>query len=130
MTPRQRDTYDFIRTFIEERRYSPSRKEICTALGITSRDYVQRLISNLKDKGLLTYEPHRPRSIQLIDPADRLVRAAGRLLDSVVDQSSGHDLAIVSANALAELESAVTWARRRSPAAKVLANATTAESVN
>ena len=132
MTPRERDAHDVIRNFIEGRGYSPSRAEICKALGITSRAHVQRLIKNLRDQGLLTYEPRRSRSIRLIDPADSVVRAAERLVDSIVEQSPAQNLAVVHADALDELESALAkrMGRRRSPAGQAIANHAKSERIN
>lgn len=65
MTPRQKDAYDFIRSFIDEKGYGPSYEEIGEALDITSRSSIHRIVHGLKDRGLIHLRPNLARCIEL-----------------------------------------------------------------
>jgi repressor LexA len=65
LTKRQWQVYDFISRFITEHTYSPSYDEIKNGLRLSSLATVHKHISNLEDKGLLTRDYNRSRSIQL-----------------------------------------------------------------
>ncbi|MBD7992860.1 helix-turn-helix domain-containing protein [Ochrobactrum sp. Sa2BUA5] len=64
-TPRQKQAYDFIRSFIDKEGYGPSYQEISEALGITSRSSIHRLVHGLKERGLIELIPNRARCIAL-----------------------------------------------------------------
>jgi len=64
-TPRQKQAYDFIRSFIDKEGYGPSYQEIGEALGITSRSSIHRLVHGLKERGLIELIPNRARCIAL-----------------------------------------------------------------
>lgn len=65
LTPRQRQTYDFIRSFIGEYGYSPTLQEIAGALGITGNLGVLRHLAALERRGLLRRTPGNSRAIVL-----------------------------------------------------------------
>nr|WP_278374579.1 hypothetical protein [Brucella anthropi] len=65
MTPRQKQAYDFIRSFIDQKGYGPSYEEIGEALGITSRSSIHRIVHGLKDRGLIHLRPNLARCIEL-----------------------------------------------------------------
>ena len=111
MTPRQRQVHAYIGRFIEERGHAPSREEISVDLGFASKGSLQRVLYSLRDLGLLTWLPFRARSIRLIDPEDDLVKAAERLLDSVLQESPAANVATVRADALGDLD--IALAKRR-----------------
>jgi repressor LexA len=66
ITRRQREVYDFLQHFIEEHGYSPSFEEIGAGLGLSSLATVHKHISNLQEKGLLTRDYNRSRSIDVV----------------------------------------------------------------
>jgi repressor LexA len=72
ITRRQRELYDFISRFVAERGYSPSYDEIREALGLNSLATVHKHVSNLEQKGLLTRDYNRSRSIDLVAPKGKL----------------------------------------------------------
>ena len=72
ITRRQRELYDFISRFVAERGYSPSYDEIREALGLNSLATVHKHVSNLEEKGLLTRDYNRSRSIDLVAPKGKL----------------------------------------------------------
>jgi repressor LexA len=72
LTRRQKQVYDFLAGFVEERGYSPSFEEIGEGLGLSSLATVHKHISNLEQKGLLKRDYNRSRSIDLVKPRGRM----------------------------------------------------------
>jgi len=64
-TPRQKQAYDFIRSFIDKEGYGPSYQEIQEALGLGSKSGVHRLVEGLEQRGLIVRHPRLRRSIAL-----------------------------------------------------------------
>ncbi len=75
ITKRQREVYDFISEFVQKNGYSPSFEEIGEGLGLSSLATVHKHITNLEEKGLLTRDYNRSRSIDLLPPKGRLKQA-------------------------------------------------------
>ncbi|GBE07010.1 lexA repressor [bacterium BMS3Bbin11] len=67
LTDRQRQTLNFIRSFIDENGYPPKLKEIGDHLGITSRGTVHRYIRALEDENLIQVTTGRSRGIVMVD---------------------------------------------------------------
>ena len=67
LTARQRQAYDFIRSFIEAHGYSPTLQEIAGALGITGNLGVLRHLEALERQGLLCRTPRNSRAIVLTE---------------------------------------------------------------
>ena len=65
LTDRQRQTFNFIRSFIDENGYPPKLKEIGEHLGISSRGTVHRYIRALEDENLIRVATGRSRGIEL-----------------------------------------------------------------
>lgn len=64
-TPRQKQAYDFIRSFIDKEGYGPSYQEIKEGLGLGSKSGVHRLVEGLEQRGLIGRLPGMRRSIAL-----------------------------------------------------------------
>lgn len=64
LTRRQREVYDFIRSFVEERGYSPSLEEIGAELGLSSVATVHKHVQHLVEKGFLRKAWNRSRSVE------------------------------------------------------------------
>ena len=69
LTRRQREIYDFIRRFVEEKGYSPSLEEIGAAFGLSSVATVHKHVQHLVEKRLLRKAWNRSRSVEPIEPA-------------------------------------------------------------
>lgn len=67
LTARQRQTYDFIRSFIGEYGYSPTLQEIAGELEITGNLGVLRHLEALERQGLLRRTPRSSRAIVLTE---------------------------------------------------------------
>lgn len=67
--------YDFISRWVAEKGYSPSFEEIAKGMKLSSLATVHKHVSNLENKGLLTRDYNRSRSIDLLPPKGRLKQA-------------------------------------------------------
>lgn len=67
LTRRQREIYDFIRQFVEEKGYSPSLEEIGGAFGLSSVATVHKHVQHLVEKGFLKKAWNRSRSVEPMD---------------------------------------------------------------
>ena len=64
LTDRQREIYDFIVKFRNEKGYSPSFREIGKGCFLSSMASVSRHIDILVRKGYISYIPSEPRTIR------------------------------------------------------------------
>lgn len=69
LTKRQKEVYDFIRSYRERNGYSPTQREIADQFGWSSLGTVQKFLNSLIQKGFINKDYNRVRSIGLI-PAD------------------------------------------------------------
>jgi repressor LexA len=67
MTPKQKLVFEFIKAYMEVKGYPPSYRNIAEGLNIKSKSNVHRLIHALKQEGLLNLEPHKIRSLKVVD---------------------------------------------------------------
>ncbi len=95
LTPRQREIYEFIRSYVAQTGYAPSVREICKAVKIRSPNGVLAHLRVLEQKRLIEREPRKSRSIRLReDPpvTPRLplagVIAAGTPVEAVEDMDT------------------------------------------
>ncbi|NNV20559.1 hypothetical protein EHE22_08990 [Ochrobactrum pseudogrignonense] len=87
-TPRQKQAYDFIRSFIDKEGYGPSYQEIQEALGLNSKSGVHRLVEGLEQRGLIVRRPGLRRSISLkFDAAYHLRRVLSAIDGSPVSDN-------------------------------------------
>ena len=67
LTKKQLALLNFIRDFTEENGHSPSYREICEGLGLSSVSAVAEHIDNLVEKGALLKTPGEARSLEILD---------------------------------------------------------------
>lgn len=65
MNKRQKDIYEFIKTFISENKYSPSMREITTAVGLKSVSTTHGHLDHLREKGYIDFINSSPRTLQI-----------------------------------------------------------------
>jgi SOS-response transcriptional repressor LexA len=65
ITPRQSEALAFIRTFIDDKGWSPSFEEIGAAIGLRSKGSVHRLVAGLAERGAITFSTYHRRSIEI-----------------------------------------------------------------
>lgn len=68
LTKRQREIYEYVRSFLAEEGYAPSLEEIAGHFGLSSVATVHEHLSNLQAKGLLHRDPNRSRAVELTGP--------------------------------------------------------------
>lgn len=66
MTKREQDVYIFITDYHNEHRYSPTIREIAEGIHTASITSVKDILARLKDKGFVTYEPNKARTIVIL----------------------------------------------------------------
>ena len=83
LTKKQRRVMDYIGSFQELNGYSPSYEEIAEGLGYRSKGTVHKHLKHLVEKGMITKQWNRSRSIELVsEPSD--VKAVNRPLLGLV----------------------------------------------
>ena len=96
LTKRQRETFDYIRGFLEGEGYAPSLEEIAAHFGLSSVATVHKHVQNLVEKGLLRKSWNRSRSLELVAQGTNGVRevpllgavAAGVPIEAVATDDS------------------------------------------
>ena len=84
LTKRQREIFDFVKTYVGEHGYPPTVRDIGQAIGLTSSSTVHAHLGNLEKLGLLRRDPTKPRAIELLD---RATNAAADAIKSITGQT-------------------------------------------
>jgi repressor LexA len=96
LTKRQREIYDYICEFVDDRGYSPSLEEIGAHFGLASVATVHKHVHHLVDKGLLRKAWNRSRSLEPVpegggEPSAEVpllgTVAAGSPIEAIEDDS-------------------------------------------
>lgn len=58
--------YDFLVDYIKEKQYAPSFRDISEGTGIKSTNTVYHHMHKLKEKGVISFEDSRPRTIRVL----------------------------------------------------------------
>jgi repressor LexA len=70
LTKRQKEIFEFIKSYSDGHGYPPTVRDIGKAIGLTSSSTVHAHLSNLEKVGLLRRDPSKPRAIEvLVDKA-------------------------------------------------------------
>jgi repressor LexA len=78
LTKRQREIFNYVRTYGEEHGYPPTVRDIGKAIGLTSSSTVHAHLANLEKLGVLRRDPTKPRAIEvLVGKAKAAVGPAG-----------------------------------------------------
>lgn len=125
MTEAQKMTYDFIKSYIEEKGRSPSIRDIQTHMGYNSTSSVKRLIDALVERGRIGRLWGKHRSLFIVPDADDPVRVkaldACRLLVSAyateakIDRITIHDAYLAARAALSYHYNAESQRARNQP---------------
>jgi repressor LexA len=62
---KQREVYDFLKKFTEDKGYPPSVREICEAVSLRSTSTVHGHLKRLEKKGLIKRDPTKPRALEI-----------------------------------------------------------------
>ena len=71
LTKRQREIFDFIKTYSARHGYPPTVRDIGKAIGLTSSSTVHAHLANLEKLGLVRRDPTKPRALELLGDAAR-----------------------------------------------------------
>lgn len=64
---KQREIYDFLKVYTENKGYPPSVREICEAVSLRSTSTVHGHLKRLEKKGLIKRDPTKPRALEIIE---------------------------------------------------------------
>ena len=67
LSPKLKETYQFIQGFIQKESYAPTMAEIAEGIGIKSRGVVHRYVQSLAKEGYLSIVPGKRRNIRLVE---------------------------------------------------------------
>jgi len=85
LTKRQKEILEFIRSFIDDKGYAPSYREIAQYFELSSTGTVAEYISILEEKGYLTHDAMEARAIQLTPSFDDGLLTSAVSLSGVID---------------------------------------------
>ena len=68
LTKRQRQIYEYIKQFLDERGYAPSLEEIAAHFDLSSVATVHEHLANLESKGFLRRGANQSRAVELVEP--------------------------------------------------------------
>ena len=90
LTDAQRQLYDWLREYISINKYSPSIRQMMEAMGLKSPAPIQSRLKHLQDKGFISWQEGKARTLQLVDEIAQGVPimgsvAAGGLIESFDD---------------------------------------------
>jgi repressor LexA len=78
LTKRQREIFDYVKTYAREHGYPPTVRDIGKAIGLTSSSTVHAHLANLEKLGVLKRDPTKPRALEvLVDRAKSVVAPNG-----------------------------------------------------
>jgi repressor LexA len=78
LTERQREIFNYVKSYGEEHGYPPTVRDIGKAIGLTSSSTVHAHLANLEKLGVLRRDPTKPRAIEvLVDKAKAVVAPSG-----------------------------------------------------
>jgi repressor LexA len=75
VTERQTLVLEFIQTYIRMKGFAPSMQDIATGLGLKSRSNIHRVIHDLRRQGHLRLNPHKVRTVKVVDKTVKEVAA-------------------------------------------------------
>ncbi|MFA5628236.1 MAG: transcriptional repressor LexA [Thiohalomonadaceae bacterium] len=79
MTPQQKNTFCFIRDYLQDHGHAPTLMEIGEAVGVRSKGAVHRLVQALVDKGYLQRQSGSWRGLSLVEQTAMELPLLGRI---------------------------------------------------
>lgn len=64
---KQKEVYDFLKKYTEDKGYPPSVREICEAVSLRSTSTVHGHLKRLEKKGLIKRDPTKPRALEIAE---------------------------------------------------------------
>ena len=97
LTEAQNELYEWIRDYVREFQHSPSIRQMMNAMGLKSPAPIQSRLKHLQDKGFISWQEGKARTLKLVDeiidgiPIKGSV-AAGGLIETFSDVQENLDL--------------------------------------
>tara|TARA_Y100001978_G_C23603659_1_gene390018 strand:+ start:184 stop:801 length:618 start_codon:yes stop_codon:yes gene_type:complete len=100
LTQPQNELYQWIRNYIKEFQHSPSIRQMMNAMGLKSPAPVQSRLKHLQEKGYISWQEGKARTLMLIDEIAQGVPimgsvAAGGLIETYSDVKDNFDVSDV-----------------------------------
>tara|TARA_B100000401_G_scaffold429982_1_gene364206 strand:- start:432 stop:1040 length:609 start_codon:yes stop_codon:yes gene_type:complete len=98
LTEAQQELFDWLKSYIKDFRHSPSIRQMMKAMDLKSPAPIQSRLKHLQEKGYITWQEGRARTLQL---ADQLISnavpilgsvAAGGLVETYSDETENLDI--------------------------------------
>ena len=98
LTEAQQELFDWLKSYIKDFRHSPSIRQMMKAMDLKSPAPIQSRLKHLQEKGYITWQEGRARTLQL---ADQLISnavpvlgsvAAGGLIETYSDETENFDI--------------------------------------
>ena len=100
LTQPQNELYEWIRNYIREFQHSPSIRQMMNAMGLKSPAPIQSRLKHLQEKGYISWQEGKARTLQLVDEIFEGVPimgsvAAGGLIETYSDVQDNLDISDV-----------------------------------
>lgn len=69
LTEKQKELFNIICNYVDEKKISPTTRELMQLFGLKSTSTMHAYLVRLKDKGYITYQTSMPRTIQVLKRA-------------------------------------------------------------
>jgi repressor LexA len=97
LTDAQNELYSWIRDYMREFRHSPSIRQMMQAMGLKSPAPIQSRLKHLQEKGFISWQEGKARTLQIVDEILEGVPimgsvAAGGLIETFNDTSENLDI--------------------------------------
>lgn len=71
LSSKQREVYEFLKKYSQEKGYPPAVREICEAVGLSSTSTVHGHLKRLEKKGLIKRDATKPRALEIVEFVNR-----------------------------------------------------------
>ena len=100
LTDAQNELYDWIRNYVKDFQHSPSIRQMMNAMGLKSPAPIQSRLKHLQEKGFISWQEGKARTLQLVEEVFEGVPvkgsvAAGGLIESFSDVQENLDISDV-----------------------------------
>ena len=103
LTSAQNELYEWIKNYMRDFQHSPSIRQMMEAMGLKSPAPIQSRLKHLQDKGYISWQEGKARTLQLIDEISPGIPimgsiAAGGLIETFPDVNENLDFAAIFKN--------------------------------
>ena len=100
LTEAQNELYEWIRTYMKDYQHSPSIRQMMQAMGLKSPAPIQSRLKHLQEKGFISWQEGKARTLQLVDDIFNGIPimgsiAAGGLIEAYTDVNENLDISEV-----------------------------------